>query len=281
MNNDNKMGAFIYTLRKKKGLTQKQLAEKLSVTDKAISKWERGLGYPDIMILSALAESLGVTTNELLNGKGEETALEEPEKEPEIIIRNTIEYADKVSKKKRTGVASKVIIVLSAVFLLAIVICGICDLATSGTFSWTIYPLSALVFCWLIIVPLIYFKEDRLLKSLIALSVFIFPFLLIILINAGTVEWFVPLVLPIVFMSLIYLWISWYLYYRSSINNWFAGAACLVLAVPLELGINGLVAKALEESFVKNMEWINILALLACAALLLLMGLMIKNKDKD
>lgn len=65
MNNE-RMANFIYELRKTKNLTQKQLAEKLNITDKAVSKWERGLGYPDIKTLSSLAEILGVTTNELI-----------------------------------------------------------------------------------------------------------------------------------------------------------------------------------------------------------------------
>lgn len=64
-----KIGSFISELRKSRSLTQKELAEKLNLTDKAISKWERGLGYPDITIVSSLADILGVTVNELLNGE--------------------------------------------------------------------------------------------------------------------------------------------------------------------------------------------------------------------
>ena len=50
-----KIGAFISLLRKEKGLTQKELAAQLNVTDKAVSKWERGLCYPDISLLSPLS----------------------------------------------------------------------------------------------------------------------------------------------------------------------------------------------------------------------------------
>ncbi|MCL2051561.1 MAG: helix-turn-helix domain-containing protein [Lachnospiraceae bacterium] len=66
---DNKQtGALISRLRKAKNMTQKELAEKLAVTDKAVSKWERGLGYPDISILPLLASILGVTVEEILSG---------------------------------------------------------------------------------------------------------------------------------------------------------------------------------------------------------------------
>jgi transcriptional regulator with XRE-family HTH domain len=67
--NFSKMGHLISELRKEKKLTQKELAEELGVTDKAVSKWERGLSYPDISLLSKLSHVLGVTTSELLNGQ--------------------------------------------------------------------------------------------------------------------------------------------------------------------------------------------------------------------
>ena len=62
-----KFGKFIAELRKEKNMTQKQLAEKLNLTDKAISKWERGLSFPDITILNPLADVLEINISELLN----------------------------------------------------------------------------------------------------------------------------------------------------------------------------------------------------------------------
>lgn len=62
------VGNFIAGLRKSKSMTQKELAEKLGVTDKAVSKWERGLGYPDISILPSLADVFAVTVEEILSG---------------------------------------------------------------------------------------------------------------------------------------------------------------------------------------------------------------------
>ena len=55
-----KLGIFITELRKEKGLTQAQLAQKLNVTDKAVSKWERGVGFPDIKLLEPLADVLDI-----------------------------------------------------------------------------------------------------------------------------------------------------------------------------------------------------------------------------
>ena len=62
-------GPMIRRLREAKGLTQLKLAEKLHVSDKAVSKWETGRGYPDIALIEALAEALGVSVTELLAGE--------------------------------------------------------------------------------------------------------------------------------------------------------------------------------------------------------------------
>ena len=66
--NAEKICIAIKTLRKRKNLTQHQLADKLGVTDKAVSKWERGLGTPDISMLNKLALILDIDTDNLLEG---------------------------------------------------------------------------------------------------------------------------------------------------------------------------------------------------------------------
>lgn len=62
-------GSFLAQCRKKQGLTQKQLAQRLYISDKAVSKWERGLSLPDISLLQPLARELGVSVTELLEGR--------------------------------------------------------------------------------------------------------------------------------------------------------------------------------------------------------------------
>lgn len=64
-----KFGMFLVQLRKESGMTQKELAEKLYVSDKAVSKWERGLSLPDIALLQPMGELLGVSVTELLSGQ--------------------------------------------------------------------------------------------------------------------------------------------------------------------------------------------------------------------
>jgi transcriptional regulator with XRE-family HTH domain len=64
-----KIGKFIAELRREMGLTQRELAEKLSVSDKTVSKWECGKGLPEVSLMLPLCEVLGITVNELLSGE--------------------------------------------------------------------------------------------------------------------------------------------------------------------------------------------------------------------
>lgn len=68
-----RFGTFVAQLRKGQGLTQKELAAQLYVSDKAVSKWERNLSLPDVVLLQPLADALGVTVEELLMGERIET----------------------------------------------------------------------------------------------------------------------------------------------------------------------------------------------------------------
>ncbi len=64
-----RFGAFVAQLRKEQGLTQKELADRLNVTDKAVSKWETGKGFPDVKLLEPLAQALGISLVELIRGE--------------------------------------------------------------------------------------------------------------------------------------------------------------------------------------------------------------------
>lgn len=78
------LGRRIARLRLEYGMTQERLAMKMGVTAQAVSKWENGLSAPDIMLLPELARTLGVTVDELLEGrKGQEIASAEPAPEPQ------------------------------------------------------------------------------------------------------------------------------------------------------------------------------------------------------
>ena len=95
--NQIKIGDFISSQRRKNTLTQAALADKLGITDRAVSKWERGKGLPDASLMLDLCEILGITVNELLNG--EKIGMENNNKKNEQLL---LEMAKELEKKNKT-----------------------------------------------------------------------------------------------------------------------------------------------------------------------------------
>ena len=93
-----KIGKFIADERKRKGYTQKQLSEKLEISDKTISKWERGNGFPEVSLLLPLCNELEITVNELLSGErvSEEEYLKKAEKNMVNLVREAQESKKKI-----------------------------------------------------------------------------------------------------------------------------------------------------------------------------------------
>ena len=109
----NKSGKFIAKLRKEKNMTQEQLAEKMGVSINAVSKWERGLSFPDVSLYKKLCKELDINIEELINGEKDKS---EEAKEKAII--STIKETDKIKKNSK-----KLLIVLSTIFV--IIVCGL------------------------------------------------------------------------------------------------------------------------------------------------------------
>ena len=113
--NQIKIGRFIAECRKKANLTQMQLAEKLDITDKAISKWERGMSMPDTSIMLELCDILCISVNELLSG--EKLDMENDNQKNEQLL---LDMAKEMEKKNKTIWTSMwVIIAVSITSLIA------------------------------------------------------------------------------------------------------------------------------------------------------------------
>lgn len=93
-------GSFLAQLRKEKGMTQKELAACLYVSDKAVSKWERGLSVPDISLLVPLAELLNVTVTELLEGRYMEEEQRFTKEETEELIRKALTFSEEPPERR-------------------------------------------------------------------------------------------------------------------------------------------------------------------------------------
>ncbi len=102
-----KCGEFIAVLRKEKELTQKQLAEMLNVSDKAVSRWETGKGFPDVTSLVNLSEFFGVTVNEILAGERVS-----PENLSGLAEKNILNAMKNNEKHKKQGLIQTVLAVI-------------------------------------------------------------------------------------------------------------------------------------------------------------------------
>ena len=109
-----KIGGFILKMRKEKNMTQKDLADKLGVTDRAVSKWENGRGLPDLSLIQPLCEILGISVNEFFNAeKIEENQLESI---AEKNIITAFEERNAEIKKRRLTMLCAIILILIMTF---------------------------------------------------------------------------------------------------------------------------------------------------------------------
>lgn len=110
-----KIGKFIAQTRKEKGLTQRELAEKLLISDKTVSKWECGNGLPEISLMMPLCEALGITVNELLTGK--RLTSFEYQKKAEVNIMRLMEERQLAKRSLWVGILAVVSTFLAGVAL--------------------------------------------------------------------------------------------------------------------------------------------------------------------
>ena len=132
-----KIGKFIASLRKDKNLTQEELAEKLYVTDRAVSKWERVLSLPDAGKMLDLCNILGINVNELLNG--EKINMKDYEKKTEELL---VEMAKQDEAKNKKLMANMWAIAIFALLFYAGIITLACVTLEEGPVLGTVILLS-------------------------------------------------------------------------------------------------------------------------------------------
>ena len=116
-----KIGKFIAECRKKNNLTQMQLAEKLSITDRAISKWENGKAMPDSSIMLELCNELKISVNELLSG--EMIDMKEYDKKSEELLLELAKQDEMKNKKLMTSMWT--ILITSSIFYTGIMLLAV------------------------------------------------------------------------------------------------------------------------------------------------------------
>ena len=118
-----KTGALIAAARKEKNMTQKELAKVLHVSDRAVSKWERGVGFPDVSLLEPLAEALNLQVMDLLRGE------EQEQPEPEVSVRRAIALLVRQARQRTWRRWGQILGSLLALGMVGFMLFGILDRA--------------------------------------------------------------------------------------------------------------------------------------------------------
>ena len=257
-----KIGAFICEARKAKGLTQKQLSEALGVTDKAVSKWERGVSCPDISLLTPLAGVLGVTVTELLAGEAQP-----PAPEAEAQVKTALTYSASVTGQRWARARWYGFVALTFSCVLAALICFICEFAISQSLTWSLIVFASLVLGWGILAPLLVAGKKRFQKSLLALTILIFPYLGVLsgLVAPGRVVFRLGSAVSAV--SLAYLWLGFLLFSRLRGHRWSAVGVLALLAFPHTMAVNAFIPYFLPGETSPTNILVNLFACLLLAAL--------------
>lgn len=352
--NQTDIGKFIAGRRKEKNLTQAQLAEKLNITDRAVSKWERGKSMPDSSVMLELCHILGITVNELLsgevlnirretivgageqmnraggqtngaggqtngageqtngaggqtdgeggqtdgegeqtngegertNGEGERTnrAGKQMNREGEQmngekgekmdLEKNRDNYEKKaeenliaLKKKYENGRTKNVLIaaVFSAALLIGIMVCMICDLAITGSLTWSLIPTGSIAFAWVVSFPGIILGRKGMLISLISLSAFTVPYLFLLSRILGAKEVFsIGSVMAVI--AIAFMWIVAAVFRRMGKSRIPAALGVnFLLAVPFLCIVNGALRKMIGEPILDVWDLLTVFVLFILA----------------
>lgn len=210
---------------------------------------------PDSSIMLELCQILGITVNELLSG--ERVNMDSFEK---IVDENLIA----LKRKDENNIAKNVVVsaLFSITLLVGIMVCGICDFAISGSLSWSLIPITSIVFVWVISFPSIMLGKKGIIKSLIALSVFVIPYIYLLSRKLNVKELF-QLGTIISLISLLFLWIVFAVFCRiGKTRKLVALGTTALLIVPFVIIVNVLLSKMLETPIFDVWDFLSIFVLL-------------------
>lgn len=135
----------------------------------------------------------------------------------------------------------------TGLLLLGIIVCSICDVAISSTFSWSLYPITAIIFVWFVFVPLVKYGSKGILGSLFFFSILIIPFLYVMSIIVEN-HLIMSIGIRMSLYSIVYLWCVFFIFGKLKRRKIIAAAISLLLTLPLCVMINISLAKILSVS---------------------------------
>lgn len=137
--------------------------------------------------------------------------------------------------------------IISISLLLGIFVTVICDVAITGGLSWSLYPVVSILFVWIVILPILYFKKYRIFFSLIVGTVLIIPYLMILDRIIGVAKYMLPIGIPIATITMIYIWAIYLLFSIKRMGMWYSLAITVLLCIPLSYCVNYVIYNVLNE----------------------------------
>lgn len=253
-----KIGKFIAARRKEKQLTQAQLAQRLGITDRAVSKWETGKSMPDASIMLELCGILDISVNELLSGEmidvenygktADENLISLQQQNENNLTRNNLLF-----------------MIFSATMLTGIFVCLICDAAISGGITWAWIPSCSIAFAWAVLSPAFLWGKRGVLGSLVSLTVLLLPYLFVLsrLVKVRAVFAIGAMVgAP----SAAFLWSAVVLLRRRWKKDPLGTVSLLILlAIPFDLIIDAILSVTLNAPFWDVWDMLGVCLLLLAA----------------
>lgn len=225
-----KIGRFIRDRRIELGMTQQQLADKLGITDKAVSKWERSVSYPDITILRELSAALGVTVTELLAGERDRQSPEAVPPEVHEVVVDTVAYAE-TARKRNGGWKFWLFAALTAGCLIAVLVLCIVD---RFRFQWSLKVMQCIAFGWAVCYPLLRTENHPIRNAMVIASITVYPFIYAL---GARSAWH----LGVVIVSLAYAWAVYGIARRYWADKGKAVVYVVLLGILLHFSIHVLV----------------------------------------
>lgn len=154
----------------------------------------------------------------------------------------------KPAGQKIAAIHNMLSLTFSILLLVGILVCSICDVAISGAFTWSLYPISSILFAWFVFMPLIKYGSKGALGSLTAFSILIIPFLYVLskIVDNSLI---MTVGIRMSLFSIAYLWCVYLIFRRLKARKRIAAAVSLLLAIPLYIIISASLVGLLFVSF--------------------------------
>lgn len=161
---------------------------------------------------------------------------------------------NKITKSKTNSIQNIRTGVFSLLLFIGIAVCVICDMAISHSFTWSLYPISAIIFAWVVFIPIIRYGRKGICGALVVCSIFIVPYLYVMNKLIGNSNLFLPLSIRMALIGVVYLWLVFILFKILKARKLLAAAISLLLAIPVYI----LISFTLSEMNLETLDVWNI-----------------------